>query len=165
MWVMSERPEPPPEGALITQALESKRPKLSVRAAAPRAGIGEARWRQIVKGYQTVSGTDVPVRAPDDTLARMAQVVGVTPEQLIKANRPEAAEELRNLPPLEEPGTDEPSVAELAERLERQERTTARLSEENAALRRMLREITGKDSASSGSLAAEPDTEAPRQAI
>jgi hypothetical protein len=59
----------------------------------------------------------------------------------------------------------DPAVAKLAERLERQEKTTARLSEENAALRRMLREITGKDSASSGSLAAEPDTEAPRQAI
>lgn len=92
---MSEHPDPPPEGVLIQTALERMRPKLSVRAAAPRAGIGEARWRQIVKGYVTVSGTDVPVAGPAETVARMAQVVGVTPDELAAAGREDAAEELR----------------------------------------------------------------------
>lgn len=111
MQGMSEHAGPPPEGALIIAAL--KRRRLSARAAAPQAGISETRWRQITSGYQTVSGQRIPVRAPDDTLARMAQVAGVTPEQLTDADRPEAAEELRGLPPLDEPER-EPTVAELA---------------------------------------------------
>jgi hypothetical protein len=94
---MAKHPSPRPEGVLIKTALEAMKPKLSVRKAAPLAGIGEARWRQIVNGYQTVSGTHVEVRAPDDTLARMAMVVGVTPEQLEGVNRAEAADELRAL--------------------------------------------------------------------
>jgi hypothetical protein len=89
------RPEPPPEAALIATAL--KRSGLSARKAAPLAGIGEARWRQITSGYQSVSGSRIPVRAPDDTLARMAAVVGVTPEELRQNGRPEAAEELERL--------------------------------------------------------------------
>jgi hypothetical protein len=162
MWGMSEHTGPPPEGALITAAL--KRRRLSARAAAPQAGISETRWRQITSGYQTVSGQRIPVRAPDDTIARMAQVAGVTPEELINVGRVEAAEELRNLPSLEEPER-EPSLAELAERLERQERTTARLDRENNELRKMFKEITGKDSDSSGSLEEDPRSDKPRQAM
>lgn len=55
-----------------------------------------------------------------DTLARMAQVVGVTPEQLADAGREDAAEELRALPPLDQPAP-EPTVADLADRVERLE--------------------------------------------
>lgn len=129
MWAMSERPAPPPEGALIAQALENLRPKLSVRAAAPRAGIGEARWRQIVKGYTTVSGTNVPVHGPAETVARMAQVVGVTPEQLAEAGREDAAEELRRLPALPDQSEKaEPTIAELA----------AQVAELQAAVNKLL---------------------------
>jgi transcriptional regulator with XRE-family HTH domain len=125
MWAMSEHAGPPPEGALITAAL--KRRRLSARAAAPKAGISETRWRQITSGYQTVSSQRIPVRAPDDTLARMAQVAGVTPEELIEADRPDAAEELRGLPPLEEPTADEPTVAELAAQLAEEKKRRADL--------------------------------------
>ncbi|GAA4626737.1 hypothetical protein GCM10023196_036190 [Actinoallomurus vinaceus] len=111
---MSERPEPPPEGQLITAAL--KRAGLSARAAAKRAGISDARWRQITSGYQTVSGTRVPVRAPAETLARMAQVSGATAEQLRQAGRADAAEALGELPEIEAP-KEEPTVAELAAQL------------------------------------------------
>ncbi|TDD54529.1 hypothetical protein E1286_04890 [Nonomuraea terrae] len=91
---MSQRPEPPPEGALIKDALTKK--GLSARAAATATGISEGRWRQIVSGYQIVSaGTYAPVRGPKDTVARMADVVGLTPEDLEKAGRSDAAEELR----------------------------------------------------------------------
>lgn len=80
---------------MITAAL--KRARLSARAAARQAGISDARWRQITSGYQTVSKTQVPVRAPADTLARMARAVNVTPEDLEEAGRGDAAEELRAL--------------------------------------------------------------------
>ena len=90
---MPERPAPPPWGALLTRALG--RAKLSAREAAKRAGISEGRWRQIASGYQVVSaGVYAPVRGPAATLARMSSVVGVTPAQLRRAGRPDAARAL-----------------------------------------------------------------------
>lgn len=58
--------------------------------------MSDARWRQIASGYQTISGTKVPVHAPAETLARMARTVGVTPAQLAEAGRTDAAEELQS---------------------------------------------------------------------
>jgi transcriptional regulator with XRE-family HTH domain len=93
---MGNRPEQRPEGRLI--GLAQKRSRLSQRQAAKRAGMSEARWRNIVSGYQSVSaGVYIPVRGPAETVARMAQVVGVTPKQLAEAGREDAAEELRDL--------------------------------------------------------------------
>lgn len=92
---MQTRPEPPPEAALIRAA--AKRNRISGRKAASLAGISDARWRQIVTGYQSVGGTFVPVKAPADTLARMAQAVGVSAEELAAADREDAADELREL--------------------------------------------------------------------
>ena len=87
---MTERPEPPPWGALITTALASE--GISAREAARRAGLSEGRWRQITGGYQVVSpGVYAQVRGPAATLARMAGAVGVTPAQLRAAGRDDAA--------------------------------------------------------------------------
>jgi transcriptional regulator with XRE-family HTH domain len=87
---MTERPEPPPWGALITAALASQ--GISAREAARRAGLSEGRWRQITAGYQVVSpGVYAHVRGPAGTLAKMAAVVGVTPAQLRSAGRDDAA--------------------------------------------------------------------------
>jgi hypothetical protein len=72
---MSQRPDPPPWGALITSAL--RRGGMSARQAARRAGISEGRWRQISGGYQVVRpGVYALVRGPAATLARMAAVTG-----------------------------------------------------------------------------------------
>lgn len=112
---MSDRPEQRPEGALIGRA--QKHSRMSQREAAARASISEARWRNIVSGYQTVSaGVYAPVRGPADTIARMARAVGITPGQLAEAGRDDAAAELSDLPPLEEE-QPEPTVAELAAQL------------------------------------------------
>ena len=90
---MTERPEPPPWGVLITAALA--RQEMSAREAARRAGLSEGRWRQITAGYQVVSpGVYAQVHGPASTVARMAAVVGVTPGQLREAGRPDAAESL-----------------------------------------------------------------------
>lgn len=87
---MTERPQPPPWGKLITAALAGE--GISAREAARRAGLSEGRWRQITAGYQVVSpGVYAQVRGPAGTVARMAAVVGVTPAQLRSAGRDDAA--------------------------------------------------------------------------
>jgi len=136
---MSERPEQRPEGTLIGRA--QKRSRMSQREAATRAGISEARWRNIVSGYQTISaGQYAPIKGPADTVARMAQVVGVTAEELADAGeREDAAQELRALPPLEEP-LAEPSVAELAAELAAERERRADLERRIADIERREQE-------------------------
>ena len=90
-------PEAPAEARLIDEAQKSAVPALSMRKAAEMAGMSDGRWRQIVKGYQGTGTGKIPVIAPDETLARMALVVGVTDSQLESAGRPEAAGVLRLL--------------------------------------------------------------------
>ncbi|MFE6021659.1 helix-turn-helix domain-containing protein [Streptomyces sp. NPDC056441] len=103
-----QKPTPPPEAVLIKEAL--KRERISGREAARRAVVSDSRWRQIINGYQTVSGTHVPVQAPADTLARMAQAARVTADQLRNAGRPDAADALTELA-----GTPTPSSLGEAE--------------------------------------------------
>lgn len=131
---MDSRPEQRREGALI--GLAQKRSGLSQRQAAIQAGMSENHWRAIVKGYRTVSaGVYAPVRAPAETIARMARVVGVTPQQLEKAGRADAAEELRNLPAEDEPER-EPTMAEVLAQL--------------AALRARVAELEGRTNGTNG---------------
>lgn len=94
---MNERPEQRPEGRLIADATE--RSGLSIREASRRAGISYGRWRQVTSGVQHVSpGNFAAVRAPAKTVAKMARVVGITPEQLeTEGQRPDAADELRHM--------------------------------------------------------------------
>lgn len=88
--------EPPAEAALIRKAL--RRARLSGREAARRSGLSETRWRQIANGYQEVGrGVRVTTQAPDDTLARVAQVLGITSAELREARRGEAADLLDEL--------------------------------------------------------------------
>ena len=80
---------------MLERLRTSHRPKLSVRSAADQAGMSDARWRQIAKGFKyEAGGIRIPARAPADTLARMAKVVGATPEQLREVDRADAADEL-----------------------------------------------------------------------
>lgn len=96
--IVTEVPEQRPEGALIEGARERMQPKMSGRAAAAAAGISDGRWRQIINGYLSAGqGHYIPVIAPPDTLARMARVVGVSPEQLTEVGREDAAAELLKL--------------------------------------------------------------------
>lgn len=92
------RPQPPPEAILIEESRGQVFPRLSMREAAKHSGISDTRWRQIVAGYQQV-GPDahITVRAPADTLARMAAAVGVQPHELERVGREDAARQLRKL--------------------------------------------------------------------
>jgi hypothetical protein len=81
-----------PKAAQLIEQLRTHK-HLSVAEAARRAQLSEARWRQIAKGVQQINADlAVPVIGPASTLARMALVVGATPEQMAGAGRPDAAE-------------------------------------------------------------------------
>lgn len=86
-----------PAGRLIEQARRDQRPKMSQRKAADLAGISDSRWRQLVAGYQLIRGQHVADDGPPDTLARMARVVGLSPDALRSAGREDAADVLERL--------------------------------------------------------------------
>lgn len=121
-----EKPEQRPEGRLLAEAL--KRSKLSARKAAALAGMSDGRWGQIVRGYQTMGdAVYAPVRAPAETLARMAQVVGLTHEDFVGV-RDDVVEQLLDL--------------EVAERMKRSDVVNADSEE---IIRRIQRRLAGAD--------------------
>lgn len=102
---------------------------MSIRAAAEVAGISEGWWRQVVRGFRTgKGGVRIEVDAPADTLAAMADAVGVDPGELRKVGRDDAARKLELLRQVEASKPtwdgdlsrvpDEDLTAELARRLE-----------------------------------------------
>lgn len=99
---------PPPEGVLIEEARESV--GLSQNAAAEKAEISGTHWRTIVKGGVSMTSARGVL-----TLARMAKVVGATPEQLEQAGRPDVAKRLRAISPVARSGHDVDSKAEWDE--------------------------------------------------
>lgn len=71
---------------------------LSVKKLSANAGISDTRWRHIVRGWQPGPGGVVnPVNAPPHTLARMAFAVGVSPAELAKTGRTDAADLLARM--------------------------------------------------------------------
>ncbi|MCC9686945.1 helix-turn-helix transcriptional regulator [Streptomyces sp. MNU103] len=92
------RPEPPREAPLIDAA--RRRARITVREAARQSRVSEAHWRQIISGYESLGGGEYrEVHAKPETLARIAQVVGITPDQLIKVGRDDAARALEEITP------------------------------------------------------------------
>lgn len=169
MCGMDERPEQRPEGALIAAAL--KRSRMSQRKAAELSGISENRLRAIVHGYQNVGvDTYVAVKGPADTVARIADVVGVTPDQLEQADRADAAAALRELATpdpsagadlrdeAEESQTWDPlaglpedpdeRIRELSRRLQRVIRATQEASQQQAAIAAEFERISRPESES-----------------
>lgn len=85
-----EKPGQSAEGRLIEEA--AKADGRSIRALSANAGISDTRWRQVIRGWQlNGAGQAIEARAGGDILARMALVVGVTPDQLREVGRPDAA--------------------------------------------------------------------------
>lgn len=93
---MNERSYQRPEGALIQDA--AKRERLSMRQLAKAVGISDTRLRHIVNGYQPVGhGQVIEIDAPADTLARIAEAVGVSSDDMRGAGRGDAADEMGRL--------------------------------------------------------------------
>lgn len=113
-----------PEGALIEAARE--RAGLSQNAAAAEAGITGTHWRTIVRG-----GVAMTSPRGVNTLARMAAVVGVAPDELRDAGRPDIAERLQlTLPPDEGPLSDAEIDQMAAEALEILDRLRSRIADD-----------------------------------
>lgn len=125
-----------PEGRLIEEA-RKKRAHISQNEAARRAEMSGTRWRQIVRGNASVGdGITISVRAPADTLARMAKVVDVTAEELKQIGREDAADELE--------ASTEDAPATLEERAARADKLADRMQDELDELRREIRGLLGE---------------------
>ncbi len=90
---------PTPEGALIRRVRQSARPRLSIPAAAKRAGMSEETWGHLERGYKPGAKGQGPTTfsASDQMVAHAAYAIGVTPEDLEQVDRPGAAEVLRTM--------------------------------------------------------------------
>jgi transcriptional regulator with XRE-family HTH domain len=139
-------PQPPPEAALIRQRREDIVPKLGRAEAARRTGghLSESRWRQLENGYRVTAAGREPQTAPAETLARMAQVVGVTPAELESRGRGDAARILGVLLAQEPAPEAEPDYAELvrrhAELAEEQRQQAARFEASQQQMARQFEE-------------------------
>ena len=105
------RPSPPPEAVILR--LARKAAGISGPDASRAAGISKARLSQIECGYETRLGGLRPVRGKDATIARLAAVVGVTPERLDNAGRGDAAAVLREIQQHPQPGQPVPAGSSL----------------------------------------------------
>lgn len=93
-----DRPPPTAEGDLIRRVRQQRTPKLSIPAAAKSVGMSKENWGYIERGHQpTGGGEHRRVVAPADTLARMANAVGVTTDQLREVDRQDAARILQGM--------------------------------------------------------------------
>lgn len=86
-----------PLGELLEKARLAQRPKLSQNAVAKAADTSSTTYRRIIRGVSRFGGQDVPFDGSADTVASIARVLGVTPEQLEEVGRGDAADELREL--------------------------------------------------------------------
>ncbi|MDP9799378.1 transcriptional regulator with XRE-family HTH domain [Catenuloplanes nepalensis] len=80
---MSDDGERTPLGLLLEEAREGLR--LSVREAAKRAGMSDARWRQVVRGWQSSRGRRLEVRPRPVTVIGMAKAVRVDDRSALAA--------------------------------------------------------------------------------
>lgn len=94
--VSAPPPAPPPEAEVIRVARLARGLSPEVAAERTPVRLGGGRWRHIEQGY-TRRTPFTPTTAPAKTLAHMANVVGVDPEQLEGAGREDAAEILREI--------------------------------------------------------------------
>ena len=83
---------PPREACLIRERRIAQVPRLSMRRAAHLAGIAAQSWANVETGQKNLgAGIVVPHEGSADMVARMASVVGVTPDELAGAGREDAA--------------------------------------------------------------------------
>lgn len=92
---------------------------LSPETAADRTPVrlGGGRWRHIEQGY-TRRTPFTPTSAPAKTLAHMAHVVGVQPEQLDDVGRTDAAEILREIKRQEAAAADQSGTGPIDPRVQ-----------------------------------------------
>lgn len=114
-------PNPPPESDLVRRKHKNRVPKLTAHAAAQQSGVSYATWRNITRGLRYRDSGEITTYRPEsEVLARVALVLGITPDELRDVNRHDAARALeatlRSRSPLSA-FTSEQLLSELATRL------------------------------------------------
>lgn len=152
-----------PARARLADLMDARRRDLRLTwdEVATRAGINRETLRQIRNGngdIRPLSKTGIEdalewERGSVDAILAGSEPTPIEPRHVALSDQGTAGDVLSRTP----------SVEELAKRLERLERSQERHRQENNELRKMLREITGKPSSTSGG--REPGTEAPREAM
>jgi transcriptional regulator with XRE-family HTH domain len=96
---MRDRPPPSPAGRLLRRVRELAVPKLGRPEVARRAGVDAGTLGNIERGYRYLDNGRVrEVRGEPDVIAKVAWVLGITPEQLQEpGGRDDAAEALREI--------------------------------------------------------------------
>jgi len=93
-------------------------PRLSIAQAAQHACISPEHWGNIERGHQSQgNGQSRIIIPPADTLAHMAHVVGVRPEELVAIGRQDAADLLREIIARRQPETTTAVVTGEPQRL------------------------------------------------
>lgn len=106
---LSNTQDPPAEATLLRQARHARR--LTLPAAAAKAGMSQQRWGQIERGEGNP--------APPQTIAQMAHAVAISPDQLIDADRADAAGILHEIIRQHRTAAVTAALDQLGHRLER----------------------------------------------
>jgi transcriptional regulator with XRE-family HTH domain len=96
---VTDLPPPTPAGKLLRSVRRRAVPKLSQPEVAHRAGIDPGTLGNIERGYRHLGdGRTRAVPGDPVTIAKVARILGIGPEQLEdEGKRPDAAEELREI--------------------------------------------------------------------
>lgn len=148
-----------PLGKLLESAREARRPKLSQNATAKAAGLSPTTYRRVIRGIARFGGRDTEFEGTPESIASIAKVLRVTPEQLEEVDRTDAAEELRSL--LRGPTTRISDVrltgpvppvtdAERAVMIQEVRERLSRNAEEQQELQQTLFRLLGEDSRETG---------------
>ena len=90
--------QPPPWAQRIRQRREALFPPVSRRQAALAAGVSVSTWIEIENAAKKVApGVEVEVRGTPDKVARMAEFLEITPDELREDGRDDAARHLEAL--------------------------------------------------------------------
>jgi hypothetical protein len=92
-----EAPAPPPEALLIRTAREAVGMTATQAAAATQGAVSATYWRDVERGYGGRRGKRAAARASARLLAAMAHITRVTPDQLAKVKREDAARVLTEI--------------------------------------------------------------------
>jgi transcriptional regulator with XRE-family HTH domain len=109
-----ETPAAPAEARLIRTARLAAGMSAAQAARATEGAVSATYWRDVERGYGGRRGQRAAARASDGLLAAMARVTGVTPDQLDKVQREDAARVLTEI--LRREGGSGPAEAPAAPR-------------------------------------------------
>jgi hypothetical protein len=91
-FVIGLESQPSAEAEVIRRRREAVIPPMSRRQAATKAGVSPSQWSDVERGHKRAGpGIIIPVHASAWTLARMAEAVDATANELTAAGRDDAA--------------------------------------------------------------------------